>query len=95
MTDAALIEYSIRIAYAMLAVSLCLAGYRLYKGPDLTDRVTALDLMTGILMSFSLVVAVESGREAFVDVGLAVAVIGFLGTAALARLLERTGKEES
>ncbi|MGF1449361.1 MAG: monovalent cation/H+ antiporter complex subunit F [Opitutales bacterium] len=79
----------IHIAYAFLALALAFACYRLYRGPDLTDRVTALDSIAGISLGFALVLSVESNQEAFKDLAIAIAVVGFLGTVALARLIER------
>ncbi len=87
--DSDFLNVCIHIAYGFLALALLLACYRLYRGPDLTDRVTALDSIAGIALGFALVLAVEASHEAFKDLAIAIAVVGFLGTVALARLIER------
>ncbi|MGF1485092.1 MAG: monovalent cation/H+ antiporter complex subunit F [Opitutales bacterium] len=83
------LSFCILTAYVLLSLAMILTVVRLFRGPDLTDRVTALDALAGITLSFALVLAIESGEEAFMDVSIAVAVVGFMGTVALARLIER------
>lgn len=74
---------------AVLALSLALAAYRMLKGPGPADRFVALDMITAIVVSFSALTALATGRGAFLDVGLGAALINFASTCAFAVFLER------
>ena len=74
---------------AVLAVPLALAAYRMIKGPGYADRVVALDMLTAVVVSLAALTAVATGRGAFLDIGLGVALINFASTCAFATFLER------
>lgn len=76
----------------LLAVPLVLAAYRMIKGPGVADRFVALDMLTGVVVALSAVTALATGRGAFLDIGLGVALINFVATVALAAFLERKGR---
>ena len=78
-----------QVAYLLLALSLLLALLRFVKGPNQIDRVVALDLIAGILLSFCILYAVTQNSVNFLNVALALAIIAFLGTVAIARFLEK------
>jgi multicomponent Na+:H+ antiporter subunit F len=74
---------------AALAVPLALAAYRMIKGPGYADRVVALDMLTAVAVSLAALTAVATGRGAFLDIGLGIALINFASTCAFATFLER------
>ena len=74
-----------------LTVPLVMTIVRMLRGPGYADRFVALDMLTGISVSMSALVMVFTGRREFLDVGLGVAIFGFVGTCALAAFLERKG----
>lgn len=76
-------------AELMLAAALLLALFRLLRGPDTVDRVAALDLIAGTILSLALFRAIVQGDVNFMNIGLAIAVIVFIGTIAIARYLEK------
>lgn len=76
----------------LLVVPLCLAAYRMLKGPGVADRFVALDMLTGVVVALSAVTSLATGRGAFLDIGLGVALINFVATVALAAFLERKGR---
>ena len=73
----------------MVMVSVALGFVRLAKGPTLADRVVALDMMTVIIVAFCGLYAIFADEAAFLDVGIVLALVGFLATVALARFAER------
>jgi len=79
------------IALTMLAFGAVLAFVRLLRGPSLPDRVISLDLIGILIVCVLVVVAGDSGQEAFLDVAMVIALISFVGTVAYARYLEREG----
>lgn len=89
MTPEQFLTLSVEICMGMIVVAVTLAFVRLYKGPSLPDRVVALDMMTVAIVAFCGVAAVLYEDVAFLDVGLVLALVGFLATAALARYAER------
>jgi multisubunit Na+/H+ antiporter MnhF subunit len=77
------------ICFAMLGTSLLLAFIRLVRGPSLPDRVVALDLIAVISVAMIIVLDIETNLIIFLDAGIVVALVGFVGTIAFARYLER------
>ncbi|MFN2442488.1 MAG: monovalent cation/H+ antiporter complex subunit F [Thermoanaerobaculia bacterium] len=77
------------ICFAMLGTSLLLALIRLVRGPSLPDRVVALDLIAVISVAMIIVLDIETNLIVFLDAGIVVALVGFVGTIAFARYLER------
>ena len=74
---------------AALAVPLALAAYRIVRGPGYADRIVALDMLTAVVVSLAALTTVATGRGAFLDIGLGVALINFVSTCAFATFLER------
>ena len=77
------------VLIAALMAPLALAAYRMIKGPGYADRFVALDMLTAVVVSVAALTAVATGRGAFVDIGLGVALINFASTCAFATFLER------
>jgi Multisubunit Na+/H+ antiporter, MnhF subunit len=80
---------AVDIAMGLVIATVILSFFRLWRGPSLPDRVVALDMMTVAIVAFCATAAVRYGERAFLDVGLALALVGFLATTALARYTER------
>jgi multicomponent Na+:H+ antiporter subunit F len=80
---------ALHVALPLLALAIVLAAARALIGPTLPDRVVALDAMTSIGTTMAVVWAVATNQTAFLDAGLVLALLAFLGTVAFARYLER------
>ena len=79
------------VAYLLLAAAATMFMIRLFRGPDVVDRIIALD---GVLVSILGAVLVEASRtdSAFIiDTVLVVALLSFVGTGVLARYVEQKG----
>lgn len=76
----------------ILAISLLLVFVRLFKGPNVVDRVIALDLLITIGVSVITVYSISTLQSTFLDVAMILALIAFLGTIAFSYYLERTKK---
>jgi len=76
----------------MLLAALALALLRLVRGPTLADRVVALDLIAVVLVGWVAVEAIRTGRTILLRPALVLALVGFLGTLAFARYLERRAR---
>lgn len=77
----------------ILAISLVLVFIRLYKGPEVVDRVVALDLLIIIGVGVIAVYSMTMDQHTFIDVGLMTALIGFLTTIAFSYYIEKKGKK--
>lgn len=78
-------------ALVLLAVGGVGFVVRAVIGPSLADRLVAVD---GLVVCMVLAVVIRSirlGRDVDLDVALVVAFVGFLGTTAGARFIERRG----
>lgn len=81
----------IGVAYVLLAIAALLFVARLVIGPSVADRVIALDGLLVSVMCGVLVGAADAASSVGIDTVLVVALLGFIGTAALARYIERRG----
>jgi multicomponent Na+:H+ antiporter subunit F len=73
---------------AVVAISMVLAAIRLVRGPSVPDRALAFDILMTHVVALIGIYAIVVGQELLVDAVLVVAVLGFLGTVALARYIE-------
>lgn len=78
----------------ILTVSVLLVFYRFLRGPSLSDRVVALDLLITIGIGIIAVYAILTNQSSFLDIAMILALIAFLGTVAFAYYLEKREKNE-
>jgi len=62
--------------------------YRALQGPSISDRAIAVDIMAVIFSSITALVALKYKLSYLIDLSIAIAVISFVGTLALAKYLE-------
>lgn len=79
----------INITFGLLILAMFLAFIRLVRGPSLPARVVALDMMASLAVGIIGVYSVSSGQPIYLDVAIALALIGFLGTVAFAYFVEK------
>jgi multicomponent Na+:H+ antiporter subunit F len=77
------------IALTMLSAAMLLALYRLAKGPSLPDRIVALDLIASLSIGFTIVFAIYTDQERYLDIAVTVALVIFIGTVAYATYLKK------
>lgn len=78
---------SANVALAILTLALLMTTVRLLRGPTLPDRVLALDLMTTIAIGYVGVIALRTGFMLYLDIAIAIGLVGFLATLAFARYI--------
>lgn len=81
----------IALAMVLLAAGAGCFLVRVVRGPSLADRVVAIDGLVVTLVAAVLVHSLRIESARFLDVAVVVAVVGFLGTTAAARFIERRG----
>jgi multicomponent Na+:H+ antiporter subunit F len=75
------------IALGLLTLGVLFTLVRLVRGPTLPDRIVALDLLTTLAVSLIAVLALRTGVSLQLDIALALCLVGFVSTIALARYL--------
>ena len=80
-------------ALGLLGGSMLLVLIRLVRGPDLANRVVALDLLSVLGVGIAAAAAVVSGDAVYLDVALMLALVAFVSTVAFARYAEQGGDE--
>lgn len=85
MSGAEIIAWACWIGLACLSVGLLLTIVRLVRGPTLPDRILALDLINVLGLGFVVLVAILTGFYLYLDIAIALGLVGFLSTVALAR----------
>lgn len=84
-----MISIALNITLAMVVVAALLNVYRLVRGPDAPDRILALDTL--YINGIALIVLLDLvlGTRLYLEAALLMAVMGFVGTVALAKYLKR------
>ena len=81
--------WSILLAQIMIVLAMACAAYRMLRGPRAQDRVLGLDTLyvnaTMLLLTFGM----RTGSTLYFESALVIALLGFVGTAALAKFLMR------
>mgnify|MGYP000927159553 CR=1 FL=1 len=93
MSGAVFLDYASLAALVLLTLALLLSLVRIVVGPTLADRVLALDLLTVVAMGFVGAVAIRTGLMLYLDIAIALALLGFLATVALARYILLRGQD--
>jgi multicomponent K+:H+ antiporter subunit F len=68
---------------------MLLATYRLWRGPDVLDRVLALDTLYIDALALLVVLGVRLDDAVYFEAALLIGLLGFVGTVAMARYLIR------
>ena len=80
---------ALAVSQVALALAMICAVVRLLRGPQAQDRVLALDTLYVDAMLLMLTIGMREGTTLYFEIAVAIAVVGFVSTAALARFLLR------
>ncbi len=72
--------------WILFSASLCL--FRILNGPTPSDRAVAIDMLGILSIGFCAILSIATGREWYIDVGIAWSLQSFIGIMALAKYLE-------
>ncbi|MEH6502067.1 MAG: K+/H+ antiporter subunit F [Pseudoalteromonas distincta] len=73
----------------LMSVAVILNMMRLLKGPDLPDRILALDTLYINAIALIILLGLYLSSDLFFEAALLIAVMGFVGTVAIAKHLLR------
>jgi multicomponent K+:H+ antiporter subunit F len=89
MSAHTLLIWSITVAQIFLALAAACAVFRLLHGLRAQDRVLGLDTLYVNSMLLLVVFGISSGTTLYFEAALVIALLGFVGTVALAKFLLR------
>ncbi len=72
-----------------LALLIVLSISRALKGPTVSDRIIAINLITTLVVAIIVLLAFYFDQPSFIDVAILYAMIGFLTTVAVVKYLEK------
>lgn len=82
------------LVLSALAAS-ALATVRIVKGPTHADRVVALDILLAAGVALCVAASLATSRTVFLDVGIGLALVGFVATIGWARLIDRAARDDA
>lgn len=92
MSPTTFMNSCLTIGLVLIALAIAVGFVRLWRGPTLSDRVVALDMMTAAIIAFCGLFAVRAQIEAYLDIAVALALVSFVSVVALARYAERLAR---
>lgn len=76
-------------AAIFLSILIFFCLYMAYKGPSTADRVVAVNVISTKITILIVLVAVITKQDAFIDVALTYAMIGFIATISVSKYIEK------
>jgi len=84
-----MIATATNLAFALLGIAMMLAFWRLLRGPDVVDRVVAIDKLYVNACAMLPAYGIRMDTLLHFEAALIIAMLGFLTTAAFAKFLLR------
>lgn len=84
----------LNVCFGMLSLAMLISVIRLVRGPSLPDRVVALDLIGVLVVGMIILYDVATQLPVFLDAAIVLALVGFAGTVAFAKYLERRARPD-
>lgn len=83
------LPWAIHAAITMVSLALALSFLRLLRGPDIPDRILALDTLYINAIALLILFGLSEGSALYFEAALLIALMGFVGTVALSKYLLR------
>lgn len=77
------------LTFGMLLFAFLLAFIRLLKGPKMSDRIVAMDLIASVTMAFILTYSILVKKEIYFDIVIVISLVSFIGTVAVSTYLKQ------
>lgn len=79
----------LQVAFLLFSLSLLMNFWRLAIGPDLPDRILALDTIYINSLALLLLLGIHQNSQTYLEAALLIAMFGFVGTVAAGKFLLR------
>ena len=84
-----IVAWALDFAILAIAVAMALCLWRLLRGPEITDRVLALDTLYINAVALAILLGLRLNTLLLFEAALIIAMLGFVSTVALGRYLTR------
>ena len=84
-----MIDQALTLSLGMFGLALVLSCWRLLVGPDVLDRVLALDTLYVNALAVVVLLGLGFGTQVYFEAALVIAMLGFVGTVVTARFIAR------
>jgi multicomponent K+:H+ antiporter subunit F len=84
-----MLALAIPVAFALMALALLLNLWRVVRGPDLPDRILALDTLYINSIALLVLFGIHLDTAIYFEAALLIAMMGFVGTVAVSKYLLR------
>ena len=92
MSGETFLDICLTLTFVVLSLAFVLIIVRIVRGPSLPDRILALDLLIAVAIGYIAAFGIRSGFTIYLDIAIALGLVGFLSTIALARFVLRRGE---
>ena len=82
-----MLTFALPVAIGMVALAMALNLWRLALGPDLPDRILALDTLGINTIALVVLLGIGLGSVVYFEAALILAMMGFVGTVALCKFI--------
>jgi len=86
-----MIAYALIFAFACYGLALLMNLWRVMTGPELSDRILALDTMVINTIALLILYGILRGTAVYFEASMLFAMVGFISTVAYCRYLLRGG----
>lgn len=87
--ESTLINIPLLLIFGMLLLAFVLAFVRMLKGPEMSDRIAAMDLISSVTMAFVLSYSILVNKAIYFDIVIVISLISFIGTVAVSTYLKQ------
>ena len=84
-----MLSMSLIVAFALVAAAFAMSLFRLLRGPSAPDRILALDTLYINAIALLVLLGILLASPLYFEAALLIALMGFVGTVALAKFLLR------
>ncbi|MCS7056664.1 MAG: monovalent cation/H+ antiporter complex subunit F [Thermoflexales bacterium] len=82
-----ILSVTFALALFVHAVLLSVAVWRTLRGENAVDRLLSVELLSMLALCMLILITLITGESIYMDIALALAALGFIGTLALAKYL--------
>lgn len=84
-----MLSMALTAAFALVAAAFAMSFLRLLRGPSAPDRILALDTLYINAIALLVLLGIHLASSLYFEAALLIALMGFVGTVALAKFLLR------
>jgi len=84
-----MIDTTLQLVTGMVGLAMLLNLFRLMRGPEVSDRILALDTLYINTIALLMLFGIQIGSMMFFEAAVIIALLGFVGTLVLAKFVMR------